>query len=140
LVATSIAPLAYCDSNTSNTGEYRVSDVVAVAGKSVYVVLSGRHGADQLLRVTMPAKPPACNGTESDEALVAHYAMQAKVLSSVKVLNWGSYIKSLAVIVVKGEERVFYIDQQPSAGKGQMMLWTSRTEEAEVIGEFKEEQ
>jgi len=139
LVATSIAPLAYCDSNTSNTGQYRVSDAVAVAGKNVYVTLSGRHGADLLLRVTMPAKPPTCDGTDSGEALVAHYAMQGKVLSSVKVLANHTNIELLAAVVINGEERVFYIIH-PDHGTSQMMLWTSRTDKAEVIEEFKDEQ
>jgi len=139
LVAAGIAPLAYCDSNTSNTGQYRVSDAVAVAGKSVYVALSGRHGADLLLRVTMPAKPPTCDGTESGDALVAHYAMQAEVLSAVKVLADDTNIESLAAALINGEERVFYISQ-PHHGTSQMMLWTSRADKAEVIGEFKDEQ
>jgi len=140
LTGTSIAPLAYCDSNFTNTGEYRVGTALAVAGKNVYLTLKGRHGADLLLRVTMPAKPPSCDGTESAEALMKHYAMQSKVLSSVKVLTPGDYIEALAATVVNGEERIFYIVTQPGQKTGQMMLWTSKTPAAEVIGEFKDEQ
>ena len=139
LEGTGIAPLAYCDSNFSNTGAYIVGDTTAVAGKFIYVALSGRHGTDVLLRVTMPAESPPCDGTDSVEALAAHYAMQAKVLSSVKVLDQISNIQSLAAVVVKGEERVLCISDNHN-GTSQMILWTSKAGKAEVIGEYKTEQ
>lgn len=134
-----IAPLAYCDSSISNTGRYSVSNTIAVAGNYVYTALSGRHGDDILLRMTMPAKAPDNNGTDSGEALEAHYKMQAKVLSSVKVLERDTHILVLAAIVVKGEERVFYL-VRPHYDRVRMMLWTSSTEEGEIIGEYKEEE
>ena len=133
-----IAPLAYCDSSISNTGKYSVRNTIAVAGNHVYAALSGRHGDDVLLRMTTPAKAPPNNGTDSGDALEAHYRMQAKVLSSVKVLEEDKQIEILAAIVVKGEERVFYL-VHPHYDRVQMVLWTSSTEEGEVIGEYKEE-
>lgn len=139
MVAENIASPGYCDSNISNTGDYRMSDEMAIAGNYVYVMLGGRHGADQILRVTMPAKLPNCNGTDSDEALEAHYAMQGKVMSSVKALSSGSYITSLAATEVDSEERVFYVERSNGSGGTKMLLWTSKTQKAEVIGEFKTE-
>ena len=133
LTAVIVAPLAYCDSSISNTGAFTVGDSVAVAGNGVFVVLSGRHGDDRLLRVTMPSEPPAANGTDSGATLAEYYSMQAKTLSSVKVLEENVDIESLAATVVKGEERVFYIVN--ATRNMQLMLWSSRSGKSRAIGE-----
>jgi len=141
LDAVCIARLEYRDSSISNTGMFYASNTLAAAGERVYVALGGRHGDDRLLRVTMPAKPPPNDGTDSHEALVAHYAMESKVLSSAKVLDGGQHIGSLAATLVKGEERVFYLVRPDFAGaRIKMMLWSSRTGKPEVIGEFEAKQ
>lgn len=53
--AACIAPITYKDSSISNTGEYKLSESIAVAGHHVYAVLNGRHGEDLLVRLTIPA-------------------------------------------------------------------------------------
>lgn len=139
LVGARIAPVAALNTDEGNGGGQWLS-VMAVAGKSIFCGLRGRH-MGTVVRVPVPEKPMYSPASEDFPSVKDQLdAMQASLKGAEVIAEDMDRLEGFCATEVNGKPRLFYVAPIPDDEKGPaMQLWEGEGK-PRVIGHLPAEE